>query len=131
MVCSSQTGALERARGVTDIAGMYHLLGQIAKDVRENNQILNEHSRILNEHSRILNEHSRVLNEHGQILNEHSRILGVHGRTLDDHGHKLGTLQESMNELRSSVQGNGILLCELEDRTRRIERYLELPPAAE
>ena len=110
MVCWSQTGALERAMGETDIAGMYHLLGQIAQDVRENNQILNEHSR---------------------ILNEHSRILGVHGRMLDEHGHKLEVLQESMNDLRSSVQGHGILLCELEDRTRRIERYLELPPAAE
>lgn len=103
--------------GETDIAGMYHLLGQIAKDVRENNQILNEHSRVLNEHSRVLNEHSRILNEHSRILN--------------DHGHRLDVLQDSVNELRSSIQGHGILLCDLEDRTRRIERHLALPPAAE
>lgn len=40
------------------------------------------------------------------------------------------TLRQTLTEYHSAVLGHGILISELEDRLRRIERHLGLPPAA-
>lgn len=103
--------------GETDSAGMYHMLGEIAKDVRGLVKIVNDQTLVLNEHTRALNEHSEAFREVFRVLADHTR--------------RFESLEESVGELRASVQGHGIPLCELEDRTRRIERHLSLPPAAE
>lgn len=95
--------------GEADIAGMYHLLGQIAQDVRENNKILNEHSRILAEHGRVLAEHSHMLAEHSHMLAE---------------------LRQSMRDVQGTLVSHGVWIHELDERSRRIERHLGLPPAA-
>ena len=49
-----------------------------------------------------------------------------HELRQDMHG-----LRQQVTEYHSSVLGHGVLISELEQRVRRIERHLELPPAAE
>ena len=39
-------------------------------------------------------------------------------------------LRELRSEYHSSVLGHGVLISDLEDRVRRIEEHLQLPPAA-
>jgi hypothetical protein len=40
------------------------------------------------------------------------------------------TLRQALTEYHSSVLGHGVLISEMEDRIRRIERHLSLPPYA-
>ncbi|TAN58987.1 MAG: hypothetical protein EPN20_15650 [Magnetospirillum sp.] len=42
----------------------------------------------------------------------------------------LASLRLALTEYHSSVLGHGMLISEMEDRIRRIERHLGLPPAA-
>lgn len=42
----------------------------------------------------------------------------------------VASLPQAVTEYHSSVLGHGILISDLEDRVRRIEDHLHLPPAA-
>ena len=42
----------------------------------------------------------------------------------------IASLRQALTEYHSSVLGHGVLISEMEDRIRRIERHLGLPPAA-
>ncbi|CAA7627812.1 conserved hypothetical protein [Candidatus Terasakiella magnetica] len=42
----------------------------------------------------------------------------------------LASLRQALTEYHSSVLGHGVMISEMEDRIRRIERHLGLPPAA-
>jgi hypothetical protein len=57
-------------------------------------------------------------------------ILHDHTRQLADLTHGQTTLRQTLTEYHSSVIGHGILFSQLEDRVRRIEHHLNLPPAA-
>ncbi|WP_145980923.1 hypothetical protein [Magnetospirillum sp. ME-1] len=50
--------------------------------------------------------------------------------TLSEHDYRFGELRQALTEYHSSVLGHGVLISEMEDRIRRIERHLGLPPAA-
>jgi len=78
----------------------------------------------------VLNEHTRVLNDHTRVLNEHTLTLGEHGSRLDDLTGQVQFLREAVTEYHASVMGHGFLITEPDARVRRIERHLDLPPAA-
>jgi hypothetical protein len=42
----------------------------------------------------------------------------------------VASLRQALTEYHSSVVGHGVLISDLEDRVRRIERHLGLPPVA-
>ncbi len=51
-------------------------------------------------------------------------------RDIGDLKHDVTSMRQALTEYHSAVLGHGILISELEDRIRRIERHLNLPPAA-
>ena len=57
--------------------------------------------------------------------------LQEHSRQLKDLSADVGGLRRQVTEYHSSVLGHGVLISELDQRERRIERHLDLPPAAE
>ncbi len=56
------------------------------------------------------------------ILHDHTRLLG-------DLAHGQATLRQTLTDYHPSMMGRGILFSQLEDRVRRIEHHLHLPPA--
>lgn len=76
----------------------------------------------------------------GQVVAMLGTVLGEMRQvreTLADHSRELAELRFGLTDLRStvvnyhgSVLGHGILISELEARIARVERHLELPPAA-
>ena len=127
-----------------DIAAVYQLFVQVAETQSVHTQVLNEHTRVLDGHStildtqaRVLNEVSGVVNQHTQILTDHTRVLNDHTVTLDAHTRQFNdlaygqtTLPQTVTEYHTSVIGHCILISHLENRVRRIEHHLNLPPAA-
>jgi hypothetical protein len=78
--------------------------------------------------------------EIGALRVEIGALRTDHGHKLDDlraeiaalradHGHKIDELRQTLTEYHASVLGHGILISELEDRVRRIERHLGLSPS--
>ena len=71
-----------------------------------------------------------------------AKILGEHSRKLDRLHHDVDLLRTDVNGMKAdltglrqagteypaSVGGHGFLISELEDRIRRIETHLDLPP---
>jgi len=107
----------------TDLGHIVAMLGDVLEGQRDIRGVLNDHTRVLNDHTRILNDHTRV-------LNEHTLTLGEHGSRLDDLTGQVHFLREAVTEYHASVMGHGFLITELDARVRRIERHLDLPPAA-
>jgi hypothetical protein len=62
-------------------------------------------------------------------LNAVSERLDSHGRKLDDLMVGLADLRTAVTNYHSTVLGHGILISELDERVRRIERHLKLEPA--
>ena len=85
----------------------------------------------LQEHSRMLEGHGRMLESHGRILESHGRMLEQHSRKLEDLSADMSGMRQQLTEYHASVLGHGVLISELDQRVRRIERHLNLPPAAE
>jgi hypothetical protein len=84
---------------------------------------------LLREVARTVDGHTQILREHSQILREHSqRFREIDGR-LDDLTAGLGSLREAVAHYHSTVLGHGVLISELDERVRRIERHLNLSPA--
>ncbi|MEW5726540.1 MAG: DUF1515 family protein [Pseudomonadota bacterium] len=44
--------------------------------------------------------------------------------------HDVASLRQTLTEYHASVLGHGVMISDLEDRVRRIERHLNLPPHA-
>jgi len=72
-----------------------------------------------------------------QLLSEVARIVAGHDRRFDEHDRKfadlstdLAGLRETLTHYHASVLGHGILISDLEERVRRIERHLHLKPAS-
>jgi len=75
-----------------------------------------------------------------QLLTEVARTVAGHDGRLDSFDRKLdsiaahlaaglGLLRDAVTHYHSSVIGHGILISELDERVRRIERHLKLEPA--
>ncbi len=137
-------------RNGPDIGAVYQLLTEVARIVAGHDRRFDAHDRRFDEHDRRfdavlarLDEHDRRFDEHSGKLNElivtvngHTRkldeladIVNRHERKLDDLGASLADLRETLTHYHASVLGHGILLSELEERVRRIERHLRLEPA--
>ena len=43
-------------------------------------------------------------------------------------GEQIGGLRRAVMEYHSSIVGHGMLISDLEDRVRRVEQHLDLPP---
>jgi hypothetical protein len=69
----------------------------------------------------------------GDVLAGQAEIraeLRDHSRQLADLNSGMVSLRQTVTEYHSAVLGHGILISNLEDRVRRIEAHLNLPPAA-
>jgi hypothetical protein len=64
------------------------------------------------------------------VRNELGALRMEHGRKLDDLASQVAGLRQALAEYHASVLGRGILISDLEERIRRIEQHLNLPPAA-
>lgn len=84
-----------------DITAVFQLLGSVAADVRE--------------------------------MKSDMRDMKADIRKLDQtkaDKADVTALRQALTEYHSSALGHGVLISEMEDRIRRIERHLGLPPAA-
>ncbi len=71
-----------------------------------------------------------------QLLSEVAARVAAHDRRFDQIDRKLGEmtadiagLREAVTHYHATVLGHGVLISELDERVRRIERHLKLEPA--
>lgn len=88
-----------------DISAVFQLLGSVAQDVRAQNGKIDSMQRDI-----------------GKIDSMQ--------RDIDTLRNDVTALRTTLTEYHASVLGHGVMISELEDRVRRIERHLNLPPAA-
>jgi ABC-type transporter Mla subunit MlaD len=91
-----------------DIAAVYQLLTQVARTVTG---------------------HDRKLDDLSTEVAGLREVVAAHDRKLDDLAAGLASLRDTVTHYHSSVLGHGILISELDERVRRIERHLRLEPA--
>ncbi len=85
-----------------DIAATYQLLGSVAADMREMK---------------------------GDVRELKSDMREVK-RDLSDVRSEVADLRQAVTQYHSAVLGHGILISELDERLRKVERHLGLSPAA-
>ena len=61
-----------------------------------------------------------------QLLTQVASTVTGHDRKLDDLAAGLASLRDAVTHYHSSVLGHGMLISELDERVRRIERHLKL-----
>ena len=91
-----------------DIAAVYQLLTQVARAVTG---------------------HDRKLDDLAAEFAGLREVVAAHDRKLDDLAAGLASLRDAVTHYHSSVLGHGMLISELDERVRRIERHLKLAPA--
>ena len=91
-----------------DIAAVYQLLTQVAGTVTG---------------------HDRKLDDLSAEVAGLREVVAAHDRKLDDLAAGLASLRDAVTHYHSSVLGHGLLIDELDERVRRIERHLRLEPA--
>jgi hypothetical protein len=75
--------------------------------------------------------HDAKFDSYDRKLDGIAARLADHDSKLDDLAAGLSSLREAVTHYHLTVIGHGILISELYDRVRRIERHLKLePPAA-
>lgn len=89
-----------------DIGALFTLLGSVATDVREMKADIREMKADIREVRETKADRSEVKAE-------------------------FASLREALTHYHSAVLGHGVLISELDERVRRIEKHLGLPPAAE
>ncbi|MEO5374147.1 MAG: hypothetical protein H7840_07675 [Alphaproteobacteria bacterium] len=130
--------------GEVDISAVFQLLGNMAAVQREQGQKINELVGVVNELTASQKQLATDLREHGLKLNELVGVVNDHGRKLDvlyaetqDIRRELATkadkadvafLRQTVTEYHSSVMGHGILISELDERVRRLERHVGVAP---
>ena len=72
-----------------------------------------------------------------QLLSEVAQTVRGHGERFEAIDRKLGEmtadiagLREAVTHYHATVLGHGVLISELDERVRRIERHLRLEPAS-
>jgi ABC-type transporter Mla subunit MlaD len=91
-----------------DIAAVYQLLTQVARTVTG---------------------HDRKLDDLSAEVAGLREVVAAHDRKLDDLSSGLASLRDAVTHYHSSVLGHGLLISELDERVRRIERHLKLEAA--
>jgi hypothetical protein len=111
-----------------DISAVYQLLSEVARIVAGHDRRFDERGRWFDEHTGKLNELIAVVNGHSSKLDELAAIVNAHDRKFDDLSADLAGLRETLTH--ASVLGHGILISELEERVRRIERSASRPASS-
>ena len=112
-----------------DSSAIYQLLSEVARIVAGHDRRFDEHDRRFDEHTDKLDELISVVNGHSSKLDELSAVVNAHDRKFADLSADLAGLRETLTHYHASVLGHGVLISELEERVRRIERHLHLEPA--
>src|SRR5271169_5805753 len=105
-----------------DIAAVYQLLTQVARTVTGHDRKLDDLS------AEVVGLRGVVVGLRGVVAGL-SEIVAGHDRKLDDLAAGLASLRDAVTHYHSSVLGHGMLISELDERVRRIERHLKLEPA--
>jgi ABC-type transporter Mla subunit MlaD len=105
-----------------DIAAVYQLLTQVARTVTGHDRKLDDLS------AQVSGLRGTVGGVNGVVAGL-SDIAAGHDRKLDDLATGLASLRDAVTHYHSSVLGHGLLISELDERVRRIERHLKLEPA--
>lgn len=100
--CATQNG-----NGI-DLAAVYRLLTEVAQTVRG---------------------HNGRFDQIEARLDTHDRRFAVIDRRLGEMSADIAGLREAVTNYHASVLGHGIMLSELDERVRRIERHLKLEPS--
>jgi hypothetical protein len=79
----------------------------------------------------LLTQMSGRLDSHDRKFDQLLRVINEHGRKLDGLTAGLSDFRSTVTNYHSAVLGHGILISELDERVRRIERHLKLEPSAE
>jgi hypothetical protein len=85
---------------------------------------------LLSEVARTVTDHTHQLAELKRDVGGLTRDVNSLARDVKDLTYGQTTLRQTLTEYHSSVIGHGIPISHLEDRVRRIECHLNLPPAA-
>jgi len=64
------------------------------------------------------------------LLTQVAHTVSGHDGKLDDLAADLASRREAVTNYHATVLGHGILISELDERVRRIERHLNLEPAS-
>src|SRR5437763_17042230 len=91
-----------------DLAAIYQLLTEVARTVRG---------------------HSQRFDAIESRLDGHDRGFAAIDRKLGEMSADISGLREAVTNYHASVLGHGILISELDERVRRIERHLKFEPA--
>jgi hypothetical protein len=78
----------------------------------------------------LLTRVAEAVTRHDQQFAGIARDVSVMKRQIDDMSTKVDGMRQALTEYHASVLGHGILITQLDDRVRRIEHHLGLPPAA-
>jgi ABC-type transporter Mla subunit MlaD len=105
-----------------DIAAVYQLLTQVARTVTG-------HDRKLDDLSADVAGLRGTVGGLNAVVAGLSDIVAGHDRKLDDLAAGLASLRDAVTHYHSSVLGHGLLISELDEQVRRIERHLKLAPA--
>lgn len=101
-------------------------LGAIHQILLGISQVQQDHGRQLADlRMQLRTEMGGVRSEIGDIRSEISDIRSE----IRDIRSEIGGLRRQVTEYHSSVLGHGILISELDQRVRRLEEHLGLPPA--
>ena len=108
-----------------DIAAVYQLLTEVARQVGDIIRRLSEHDRRFEQIDRRFEQIDARLDKHVARIDELAAdIAGLRGQVT----HNITGLRETVALYHHSVVGHGIQFSEVEQRTLRVERHLGLPP---
>ena len=108
MVALGYIHEMQTGNGI-DLAAVYQLLTEVAQTVRG---------------------HSGRFDHIEARLGSHDRRFEAIDRKLGEMSADIAGLREAVTNYHASVLGHGIMLSELDERVRRIERHLNLEPTA-
>jgi DNA repair ATPase RecN len=125
--CRRNHGSADRMSGVNgpDIAAVYQLLTEVARQVGDIIRRLSEHDRRFEQIDRRFEQIDARLDKHVARIDELAAdIAGLREQMT----HDITGLRETVALYHHSVVGHGIQFSEVEQRTLRVERHLGLPP---
>lgn len=96
-----------------DIGGVFQLLGSMAGDLRQ-----------------IKEQHGAKLETLSNAVSELKQDMVVVKHDIGDLKHGLASLNQTVTEYHAAVLGHGVSITDLDERLRRVEQHLGLPPVA-
>lgn len=119
-------------RNGPDIAAVHQLLTEVARMVTAHGHKLEEHDRRFDQIDRRLDTQDSKINEiigsvnaHSRVLDEITAVLDRHEKKLDDFAASFASMRETVALYHSAVLGHGITITDLDERVKRLEKFLE------